>query len=89
MNNNLTPRRDNSTSAINTALRLIHAPDPNYEIRVTVDGERVNVAAIRADDTGMFFTNSVRSYLFRCVCSFLTIKYFRSRKKLRILISKV
>lgn len=55
MNNNLTPRRDISPSATNTALRLIHAPDPNYEIRVTVDGECVNVAAILTDETGMCF----------------------------------
>lgn len=46
---------DLSPSAINTALRQIHAPDPNYEIRVTVDGERVDVSEIQADGTGMCF----------------------------------
>lgn len=55
MNNNLTPRRDLSPSAINTALRHIHAPDPNFIVRVTVDGKRVDVAEIQADGTGMCF----------------------------------
>ena len=56
MNNNLTPRRDNSPSAINTALRQIYAPDPNYEVRITVDDERVDSKEIQVDRcTGMFF----------------------------------
>lgn len=48
-------RRDYSPAAVETALEQIHAPDPNYEIRVTVDGERVNREEIQADGTGMCF----------------------------------
>ena len=56
MNTNLcTKECDNSPAAIETALRQIRTPEPNFELRITVDGKRVNREEVQVDGTGMCF----------------------------------